>query len=60
MAVSGSAHDGRWNTSGFAITYCATGPALCVLEKLVHEASRQGRERIRTVDYAALTRPTEP
>ena len=29
-------HDGRWNSRGRPITYCATGPALCVLEKLVH------------------------
>jgi RES domain-containing protein len=28
--------DGRWNTVGHAVTYCATSPALCVLEKLVH------------------------
>ncbi len=28
--------DGRWNVAGHAITYCATSPALCVLEKLVH------------------------
>lgn len=28
--------DGRWNTVGRAVTYCATSPALCVLEKLVH------------------------
>lgn len=28
--------DGRWNTAGRAVTYCATSPALCVLEKLVH------------------------
>lgn len=28
--------DGRWNTAGHAITYCATSPSLCVLEKLVH------------------------
>jgi RES domain-containing protein len=28
--------DGRWNTVGHAITYCATSPALFVLEKLVH------------------------
>jgi RES domain-containing protein len=28
--------DGRWNTSGHAVTYAATSPALCVLEKLVH------------------------
>ena len=29
-------HDGRWNARGRPITYCATGPALCVLERLVH------------------------
>ena len=29
-------HDGRWNSRGLPITYCATGPALCVLERLVH------------------------
>ena len=29
-------HDGRWNTRGRPITCCATGPALCLLEKLVH------------------------
>lgn len=28
--------DGRWNTAGHAVTYAATSPALCVLEKLVH------------------------
>ena len=28
--------DGRWNGRGSPITYCSTGPALCVLEKLVH------------------------
>ena len=28
--------DGRWNTRGHAVTYCATSPALCVLQKLVH------------------------
>jgi RES domain-containing protein len=32
----GLAHDGRWNTAGHAVTYCATSPSLCVLEKLVH------------------------
>jgi RES domain-containing protein len=32
----GIAFDGRWNTAGHAITYCATSPSLCVLEKLVH------------------------
>jgi RES domain-containing protein len=28
--------EGRWNTLGHAVTYCATSPSLCVLEKLVH------------------------
>lgn len=28
--------DGRWNSIGHAVTYCATSPSLCVLEKLVH------------------------
>lgn len=28
--------DGRWNGRGRPVTYCSTGPALCVLEKLVH------------------------
>ena len=26
----------HWNSVGHAVTYCATSPALCVLEKLVH------------------------
>jgi RES domain-containing protein len=28
--------DGRWNTAGHAVTYAATSPSLCILEKLVH------------------------
>jgi RES domain-containing protein len=32
----GLLNDGRWNTVGHAVTYCATSPSLCVLEKLVH------------------------
>ena len=28
--------DGRWNLAGHPVTYCATSPSLCVLEKLVH------------------------
>jgi RES domain-containing protein len=32
----GLRYDGRWNTAGHAVTYCATSPSLCVLEKLVH------------------------
>ena len=29
-------NDGRWNERGRLATYCATGPALCLLERLVH------------------------
>ena len=32
----GLEHEGRWNKPGRVVTYCATGPALCALEKLVH------------------------
>ena len=32
----GHFHDGRWNTRGRPVTYCATGPALCVQEKHAH------------------------
>ena len=32
----GLLQDGRWNSKGRRVTYCATGPALCVLERLVH------------------------
>ena len=32
----GYACDGRWNSRGNPVTYCSTGTALCVLEKLVH------------------------
>lgn len=28
--------EGRWNTIGRPVTYSATSPSLCVLEKLVH------------------------
>jgi RES domain-containing protein len=28
--------DGRWNTIGHPVTYAATSPSLCILEKLVH------------------------
>jgi len=36
IAWGAAAFDGRWNTAGHAVTYCATSPSLCVLEKLVH------------------------
>ena len=32
----GHRFDGRWNTRGRPVTYCSTGPALCLLDKLVH------------------------
>lgn len=32
----GLLHDGRWNTRGRAVTYCATVPSLAALEKRVH------------------------
>ena len=32
----GVANSGRWNGRGHPVTYCATVPSLCVLEKLVH------------------------
>ena len=33
--------EGRWNTIGHAVAYCATSPSLCVLEKLVHVEDRR-------------------
>lgn len=38
----GLRHDGRWNTRGRPITYCANGPAVCVLERLVHVEDASG------------------
>lgn len=32
----GLAYDGRWNTRGRPVTYCATVPSLCALEKRAH------------------------
>lgn len=32
----GLSYDGRWNTKGRALTYCATVPSLAALEKRVH------------------------
>jgi RES domain-containing protein len=34
----GLSFDGRWNTRGRAVTYCATVPSLSALEKRVHVA----------------------
>ena len=32
----GLLHEGRWNWVGRPVTYAATSPSLCLLEKLVH------------------------
>jgi RES domain-containing protein len=32
----GLSNDGRWNTRGRPVTYCATVPSLAILEKRVH------------------------
>jgi RES domain-containing protein len=32
----GRHHAGRWNRQGELVTYCASVPSLCILEKLVH------------------------
>ena len=34
----GLLYNGRWNTRGRPVTYCATVPSLCALEKRVHIA----------------------
>src|SRR5260370_36613041 len=34
----GVSNDGRWNTRGRPVTYCATVPSLAALEKRVHVA----------------------
>lgn len=44
--------DGRWNTVGHAVTYCATSPALCVLEKLVHVEDQQLLPPLVMITYA--------
>jgi RES domain-containing protein len=45
--------DGRWNVAGNAVTYCATSPALCVLEKLVHIEDPQLLPELVMVAYEA-------
>jgi RES domain-containing protein len=50
----GLLHDGRWNAVGDPVTYCATVPSLCVLEKLVHiEAIEDLPDDLRMVEYEA-------
>jgi RES domain-containing protein len=43
--------DGRWNTVGHAVTYAATSPSLCVLEKLVHVEDPALLPRLAMVTY---------
>ena len=47
----GLTFDGRWNLAGNPITYCATSPALCVLEKLVHIEDPRLLPDLTIVDY---------
>ena len=50
----GLLHDGRWNAIGDPVTYCATVPSLCVLEKLVHiESIDDLPDDLRMVEYEA-------
>lgn len=50
----GLLHDGRWNATGDPVTYCATVPSLCVLEKLIHiEAVEDLPRDLRMVEYEA-------
>jgi len=49
----GLIYDGRWNTAGHAVTYCATSPSLCVLEKLVHVEDSQLLPALMMVRYDA-------
>lgn len=46
--------DGRWNSVGHPVTYCATSPSLCVLEKLVHVEEPALLPELRMVRYEAL------
>jgi RES domain-containing protein len=47
----GLVFDGRWNTVGRPVTYCATSPSLCVLEKLVHVEDPSLLPRLAMVSY---------
>ncbi len=49
----GLRHDGRWNLAAHPITYAATSPALCVLEKLVHIEEPYLLPPLMMVRYAA-------
>ena len=43
--------EGRWNSAGHPVTYCATSPSLCVLEKLVHVEDPRLLPPLRMVRY---------
>lgn len=43
--------DGRWNTIGRPVTYSATSPSLCVLEKLVHVEDPMLLPKLAMVSY---------
>jgi RES domain-containing protein len=45
--------DGRWNSAGHPVTYCATSPSLCILEKLVHVEDPALLPPLRMVRYDA-------
>ncbi len=49
----GLVSDGRWNSVGRPVTYCATSPSLCVLEKLVHVEDPDLLPPLRMVRYDA-------
>jgi RES domain-containing protein len=49
----GLAYDGRWNVAGWPVTYAATSPALCVLEKLVHVEDPALLPKLAMVRYEA-------
>jgi RES domain-containing protein len=49
----GLANDGRWNTRGRAVTYCATGPALTALERRVHVIDPDVLPPLVMVEYEA-------
>ena len=49
----GLIYEGRWNSAGLPVTYCATSPSLCVLEKLVHVQDPELLPELVMVRYSA-------
>jgi RES domain-containing protein len=49
----GLSNDGRWNTRGRPVTYCATGPALTALERRVHVSDAALLPPLVMVEYEA-------